>query len=213
MPTPIAIAEGSLGEAASGGVLPILVAEGFDWFSTVISQYANSPIMLQLIANLAAYIDPTTNFNAFYDMVWNVDTAVGYGLDVWGRIVGVSRVLQVASGDYFGFSQASDAEPFDQAPFYNGQNLTSNYYRSERAYRRLILAKAAANITDGSIPSTNAILMTLFPGYGNNYVIDNQDMTMALHFGATLDPVDYAIVAQSGVIPKPTGVSLTITEG
>ena len=206
---------GAIGELALGAspATAVVEADGFDWFSTVIAQYANSPILLQLIANLAAYIDPTQRLDQFYQLVWNVDSAVGYGLDVWGRIVGVSRILQVPTGDYWGFSQASDAEPFNQAPFYNGANLTSNFALSDTAYRTLILAKAAANITDGSIPSLNAILMTIFPSYGNSYVIDNEDMTMTLAFGASLSAVDYAIVTTSGVIPKPTGVSFTITQG
>ncbi len=40
-------------------------------------------------------IDPTADLNAFYDLVWNVATAQGWGLDVWGRIVGVTRNLNI----------------------------------------------------------------------------------------------------------------------
>ena len=75
-----------------------------DLEQTILSQYANSPTIVQLVTNLNAYIDPTTNIDAFYDFVWNVDTAKGYGLDVWGRIVGVGRVLEIATVDYFGFT-------------------------------------------------------------------------------------------------------------
>jgi len=32
--------------------------------------------------------------------IWNIQTARGVGLDIWGRIVGVTRVLQVSSGIY-----------------------------------------------------------------------------------------------------------------
>src|SRR5579871_5512746 len=78
------------------GVSPVGTIPAFDYLQTIISQYANSPILTQLIANFDQYIDPTKNLDAFFDLIWNVDTAQGYGLDVWGRIVGVTRVLQVA---------------------------------------------------------------------------------------------------------------------
>ena len=86
---------------------------------TIISQYANSPVLMQLIQNMNEYLDPQANIQAFYDNIWNVQTAIGYGLDVWGKIVGVSRQLSVPQSDFFGFSQG-DLQPFGQAPLYPG---------------------------------------------------------------------------------------------
>jgi len=182
---------------------------------TVISQYGNSPTLLQLITNFNTYIDPQANLNSFYDDIWNVATAQGYGLDVWGRIVGVQRVLQVPSGTYFGFAEAGDASefPFNQQPFYSGQTTTGNYALTDAAFRTLIYAKALANICDGSIQAINSILMTLFPGIGNCYVTDGQNMTMTYTFSTVLSPVNYAIVTQSGILPKPAGVALTVVNG
>lgn len=202
---PVASGEGPF--APSPGAVP------FDIFQTVISQYANSPIILQLIQNMQDYYDPNANFDAFYELIWNVDTAEGYGLDVWGRIVGVSRILQIpVATPYFGFTEQTEAQPFGQAPFYNGDTVTQSYSLSDEAYRRLILAKALANITAGSIPAINQILINLFPGYGNCYVTDGLDMTMTYTFGATLSAVDYAIVTQSGVLPRPSGVAATVVQ-
>lgn len=211
------IAEESLGQLSlatstnSGGPL---VTPNFDWFATVISQYANSPVLLQLIENFAGYIDPSTNFDAFFSLMFNVDTAVGYGLDVWGRIVGVSRVLRLpAEGKFFGFDEADpDAHSFGESPFFGGSSLTQNFSLTDGAYRRLILAKALANISDGSIPGINQILINLFSDYGNCYVTDGGDMTMTYTFASTLSPVDFAIVAQSGVLPRPAGVAVTIVQ-
>ncbi len=73
----------------------------------------------------------------------------------------------------------------------------------------LLLAKAALNITDASIPAINAILLNLF---GNGYVIDGQDMTMVYHFTRALTPVEISIVYNSGVLPKPCGVSFTVEQ-
>lgn len=178
----------------------------------LLSQYANSPVILALVDNWSAAIDRLADFDAFFEAVWNVDTATGFGLDIWGRIVGVNRMLYVPDSDYLGFSQSSDAQPFDQGIFYGAGTFTANYRLTDSAYRKLILAKAALNITNGSIPAINAILRALFPGYGNVYVRDNADMTMVFVFGATLTKVDYVIVSQSGVLPKPVGVSVTVEQ-
>lgn len=196
------------------GVSPIGGIPPFDVLDTVISQYANSPTLLQLITSMAAYLDQTANFDAFFDLIWNVDTAQGYGLDVWGRIVGVDRILHVSTVEYFGFEEAGVyPRPFGQAPFYTGAPLTSNYALSDNAYRFLILAKAAANICDGSIPAINQILLNLFPGRGDSYVIDNADMSMVYRFHFVLSPVERAIVTQSNVLPRPAGVSVTYVQG
>jgi len=71
---------------------------------TIISQYANSPTIVKLIQNMNEYIDPRADLDNFYNFVWNVDTAQGFGLDIWGRIVNISRELSVPTPeDYFGF--------------------------------------------------------------------------------------------------------------
>lgn len=190
------------------GVSAIGTLPPFDYRKTIISQYANSDVLTQLIENFNGYIDQTQNFEAFFDLIWNVDTAQGYGLDVWGRIVGVSRALRVVGGqEYLGFSEAGiGANPFNQLPFYLGATLTSNFQLSDDAYRVLIFAKALSNISDGSIPSINQILRNLFPNRGNCYVADGLDMTMTYTFDFILTPVELAIVEQSGVLPKSTGV-------
>lgn len=171
---------------APGGQLPETAQ--LDYWTTILSQFANSEILTAIIANVAGYLDQRASFDDFYRLVRNVDTAEGYGLDVWGRIVGVNRVLQVQSGSFFGFQEAyvpnsasittlndaaspriADAQ---YGPFFTGEILTDNFRLADQAYRLLILAKAAANITDGSIPAINRILMSLFPGRGNCYVTE-----------------------------------------
>lgn len=154
------------------GVSPIGTITAFDVWATVLSQYANAPILSQLVVNMAQYIDQTVNFDSFYDLIWNVDSAQGRGLDIWGRIVNVKRTLQVPAGDYLGFSEASGdgINAFGAAPFYFGAPLTQNYNLTDDAYRMLIIAKAMLNITDCSIPAINQILLNLFPNRGNAYV-------------------------------------------
>lgn len=193
------------------GVSAIGDLESFDFRTTIISQYANSPILTLLIENFDQYIDQTQNFEDFFDLIWNVDTAVGYGLDVWGRIVGVTRTLSVSDTVFLGFEQQlPTVGSFGSGIFYSGNPLTSNYQLTDNAYRTLIFAKALANICDGSIPAINQILLNLFPGRGDCYVTDGQDMTMTYTFEFPLTPVEIAIVGQSGVLPKPVGVAASL---
>lgn len=207
----IGVASNAIGNFVIG-VSPIGTLPPFDYQPTVISQYAGSSILLTLIDNFFQYIDQTENMDDFFDDIWNIVTAQGYGLDVWGRIVGVSRILEIPTGSFFGFEEAAGANTkgFNQAPFYAGTAFTTNYSLSDSDYRTLILAKAFANLSDGSIPSLNQLLLNLFPTEGNAYVTDGENMTMAYTFDFTLTAVQLAIVTSSGVLPKPTGVSATI---
>lgn len=193
------------------GVSPIGTIIPFDYWDTVLSQFANSPVLTTLIGNMDAYLDQTANLDAFYDLIFNVATAQGYGLDCWGKIVNVIRTLDVPGTlTYFGFEEATiGANPFNTQPFFSGQQLTNNFILSDSAYRTLIYAKALANISDGSIPSINQILLRLFPHRGNCFATDGLDMTMTYTFKFALTQVELAIVAQSGALPKPTGVSAT----
>lgn len=201
------------------GVSPIGTISPFVFWNTIISQYANSPILTQLIQNFDECIDQTRNFDNFYDDIWNIATASGIGLDIWGRIVGVSRVIQLpGSASYFGFEEAgtgnANSNPFGPggtSPFYTGVPNTGNVALSDDAFRTLIYAKALANISDGSIKAINQLLINLFPGQGGNaYVTDGQNMTMTYTFNWALTPVQLSIVSQSGILPKPVGVSASI---
>jgi len=165
---------------------------------------------------MAESLDQTANFSGLFDLIWNVDSAEGVGLDVWGRIVGVNRVLTVSSAKFFGFEEQSptvdDFGPGGVSPFYSGQSASSNFALTDEAYRQLIFAKALANICDGSILAINQILLSLFGNSGVCYVTDNQDMTMTYTFLFFLNPVQEAIISQSGVLPKPVGVAANIVQ-
>ena len=195
------------------GVSPIGDIPPFNVWSTIISQYANSPIITTLITNMDSYLDQTVNLDSFFDNVFNINTAQGAGLDVWGRILNISRTVQVPSISYFGFEEALPGSgTFGQYTFYPGGGLTSNYLLSDTSYRILLFAKALSNITDGSIKSINTILRALFPGRGNCYVQDNLNMSLTYVFNFGLLPVEVAIIESTGVLPKSVGVSSSVQQ-
>lgn len=152
--------------------------------------------MMALLDSINEWISPDANLEAFFNCIWDIERqggAFGAGLDIWGRIVNVKRVLELTTevdhfNVFFGFAEAG-APGFGQAPFYNGgpitttSSTTANFTLSDEAYRLLIFAKAAYNITNGSIGAINAILMNLFPGRGNAYVIDGGQINREVPFG------------------------------
>lgn len=183
-----------------------------DYEKTITSQFANSPTICALIENMNEYIDPRADIQAFYDFVWNVNTAESWGLDIWGKIVGVKRSLQITSFAYnFGFNTPLKSfKPFNVAPFRNSRaNPLQAYSLSDTAYRKLILTKALANISSTTIPSLNRILNKLFPNRGRCYVQDLGDMAIKYIFEFKLQAYEVAIIEVSGVMPKPAGVSFT----
>lgn len=196
------------------GISPIGELDPFDEWTTVLSQYANSPVLTSMIESFNAALDQTQNIENLYDLVWNIQTAVGWGLDVLGRIVGVTRALAFpAGGANFGFEEAgAGVTGFNQGGFFSGGGTTNNFLLSDTDFRVLILAKAATNICDGAIPSINKILLALFPLRGACYVQDGQNMSLTYTFQFPLTPVELAIVQQSGALPNPAGVVINVQQ-
>ena len=195
-----------------------------NWDETLLSQYVDSPTLVGLLQSFNDAVDPTINIASFYSNIWNVATAVGNGLDIWGQIVGVSRYLQVSASNYLGFEEAYTAptattgpQPFGQAPFGSGTALTTTFALADAQYRRLILVKAAANISNLSIPSINALLQAEFSTsdginpYGSAYVINSGSMSFQYHLTFVPSAVQIAIINNSGVFPRPAGVSVSLT--
>jgi hypothetical protein len=167
------IGQFEIGVSQIGTVIP------FSYWSTIISQYANSTVITTLVSYFDAWLDQTQDLNSLYDDIQNVATAQGYGLDVWGRIVGVVRTVNLASPQYFGFfEQGLTVQPFGvgivgsnvyqfmagSGPFYNGESTQNSYSMTDSQFRQLIYAKAMFNVTNGSVPAINAILRALFCG-------------------------------------------------
>jgi hypothetical protein len=196
-----------IGESQIGDIIP------FYYWQTIISQYANSNTIDALIAYFQQWFDQTINYENLYDLIWNVTTAQGYGLDVWGRIVGVVRTLGVASQPFWGFQEQNPTTwTFNQGIFYTGTGSSPQFYLTDSSFRTLIFAKAMANISNGSAPSINAILRTMFPNRGNAWVSDNGNMSISYNFSFFLTGLELALVT-SGVLPKSSGCTYTVNQG
>lgn len=104
-------------------------------------------------------------------------------------------------------------QPFDQAPFYDGQSVTQTLTLADDPYRSLILAKALANISGCTTKSLNRILKLIFGSEGRRcYVQSSGKMDISYVFEFQLSPVEKTIALQSGIMPRPAGVRLSIVQ-
>ncbi len=175
-------------------------------------QYAASPVIQKLVAARATYF-PNDWQDQFYNVVWNVDTAQGFGLDIWGRVVVIGRNNQVPVEDYFGFSTTPQTwGAFGEESFYGGPAATSTFRLADAAYRVLILAKALANIARTDARSLNGVIQQLFPNRGRAWVNDLGSMSMRVTFEFALEPWEFSVLTGGGVFPRPAGVGVKIAQ-
>jgi hypothetical protein len=173
-------------------------------------QYSASPVIQKLVTDRASYF-PNDWQDQFYNVVWNVDTAQDFGLDVWGRIVVIGRNIQVPVSDYFGFSGTPQTwGAFGEESFFTGPAATSTFTLADPAYRVLILAKALSNIARVDARSLNKVLQQLFPGRGRAWANDLGSMTMSVTFEFALEPWEFAVLTNGGVFPRPAGVGVKL---
>lgn len=155
-----------------------------DWIKTVISQYGNSPTLLAIIETFNESIRPDVDIDNFYNTVWNIDTAEGFGLDIWGRIVGLP------TGRYIYTNPVTVLQ--------------------DPQFKILILVKAFSNISVTSAPTFNQILQTLFPGRGRCYVNDQLNMQMRYTFEFQPEPWEIAVMGNPQIFLRPAGVQVGI---
>jgi len=186
-----------------------------DLASTVIAQYSNSPVLLSMLGSINSALDSDAETADFYNKVFNIATAQGYGLDVWGRILRVSRklLLPQLKSQYFGFSEANGWQPWGQAQFWDGCGQYSIYTLGDTEYRRLLMVKAHNNISNLSIENMNFVLNALFGDTTKCYVQDNLDMTIYLVFETPLTLIQASILVQSDLLPRPMGIKSYIVDG
>lgn len=199
---------------------------------TVIAQYANSPTLLNIIHSFSLDIKGCEFYNDFYNKIWNINTANDYGLNIWGTIVGVNRTVKKLTGFFWGYNEETIflARPYHDitgsndnlteeevrteiGTFRDFQDLEENITFDEENFRKLILAKAHANISNYTISDLNNILMYLFGDTSKGhevYVRDNLNMTMTIVFNWVPSTFEVAIVLNAGILFKPAGVELLI---
>lgn len=180
---------------------------------TVQSQYAASPRILALAAQYWQLLDPTPSADLMISKMIDPSTAEGYGLDVWGRIVGIKRALVPVGGDYLAFAPPSnvanpDGNSWNNAPF---NPVNSAGYASDAIYRVYVYVKAMLNIGNGSLADLNRYFSLLFPGSGIKIIHSGTMIIRVLDFNARLTAAD--ILALRTLDWVPLGVGWQLWQG
>lgn len=146
----------------------------------------------------------------------DVNQASGYGLDLIGKHVVISRVMKsLVPKDYFGFLGVEGALPFDVGVLYRyGDSLNGSSVLDDEDYRFFIKAKIIKNYQRPDIANISYSIRHLFSE--QSFVIDNDDMTMNVVIAANyLTPFRLYAIKNLDILSRPIGVSykyLVITD-
>lgn len=114
-------------------------------------------------------------------VVFNIDTAETFGLNLLGSFLGVNRPSYIE----------------------NGQTIIFN----DDQYRTVIKGRLMLMNSNGSVQSINQYLNYLFPNKPV-FVVDYRDMSIKLIFYYTPTAEELAIINLDGFLPRPAGVNV-----
>ena len=120
----------------------------------MLSQYANSPKFVKLVEGLKEQFDSSKTMEDWFRFVFNLKTATGYGLDVWGLILNQGRLLYytdngVQKSIYLKGAQTVDGETYTEEQI-------------EGYYRLLLFFRAFSYISNSTLQSYNDLLRFYF---------------------------------------------------
>jgi len=197
-----------------------------EYLDLLIFQYIDKPKAKADIETIAGQFGRVFDFyNSFFD-AFDIDQATGDQLDIIGKIVGLPRSVPfVLAKNRFGFDGDTSArgmadffdDSIESAPFYDFYEAE---YTSQQLddfdYRFFIKAKISQNVVSAYMInhierdriSLQDIIIYLFGS--DAYLIDNQNMTMALYVGLSVDEQRLILINQLGLLPRPQGVSYSV---
>ena len=186
-------------------------SDDFHIDATVQSQYAASPHIRALVDAYWEALNPDADIDLIYKNMFDPDTAVGFGLDVWGRIVAIGREYVAADEEniYFGFNSETAINPrldtFNNAPFY--KKIDGKIRLADSAYRTYIFIKAMINISDCSLASINRMLKLMFPN-AEIYCLHVDTMVLRLVIRSKLAEADKQALLNLPWLPAGVGLEI-----
>lgn len=180
--------------------------------ATVQSQYSASPRILALAGMYWDMLNPGSEIQTMLTDMINPSTARGYGLDVWGRIVGIKRATVPVSGEYLAFDPDPLTNPqgntWNNAPF---NPLTAQGLASDPVFRVYVFVKAMMNIGNASLADINKYFSLLFPDSGIMVIHAGTMIIRVLDYDSVL--TDAAILALKSIDWIPAGVGWQVWQG
>lgn len=156
------------------------------------------------------------NFISDFENQFDLDQATGDRLDLIGKIVGASRIVESADPvikEYFSFADNPDpnARTFGEAPFFDIVNDTqvTDTELDDVRYRFYLRAKISKNIAAALMESDDQVSIQDIIQYlfnGKAFVVDNLDMSLTIYVDEDIPEEDIKLILDQDLIPKPQGV-------
>lgn len=138
--------------------------------------------------------------------ILNIDTAMGYALDLVGYHVGVNRSLaSFIPRKFFGFAKTCQLG-FNEGKFYRyGESTGESTRLGDEDFRFMIKAKILKNYQIGAIEDITNSISFLFGRDAR--IIDNYDMTMTAIIPSTvMTPFKKYAIENLDILVRPVGV-------
>ena len=173
----------------------------------LIWQYRGKPKARQTVGLLLSETKKLFESAIQLSTILDVNTSTGYGLDLVGRHVGMSRVMKsFVPKEYFGWLGVDAAYGFNTGVFYRyGDSTKSSSVLSDEDYRFFIKARIYKNYQSPDIDNITFGVRNLL---GNNsFVVDNYDMTMNVITPSNeLTPFRLYAIQHLDILVRPVGV-------
>lgn len=173
-------------------------------------QYDNSPNIKGLIEEYQLFLDTyhTDFWENWYNIVFNLDTANGFGLVIWGKILGFNLGISIGRSDWVPFGFAPYRRAFYQATF--GTDSSSGVILTEQQARVALKLQWWRLTGTNTIPEANQIVNSILSEYvGSIYIVDNLDMTATYIFENQPENWLSYILDTFDILPRSAGVEVT----
>lgn len=164
----------------------------------MISQYANSPILVKLVDGLKSQYNSAKTIEDWFKIIFNLKTASGIGLDVWGEILNQSRSFTYEDNGVVNTVVLQGGQTID--------GITYTDEQIENLYRTILFLRTISNISGATIPSMNELFQYYFKDReGRVYILEYATMEIRYVFEFYVSKFEKTIFS-SDIMPKPTGV-------
>lgn len=174
----------------------------------IINEYRNKQRMVDWLTITPAIANQ--NLESPLDRIYrsyDVDTVIGEELDIIGRIVGVPRpILRAAEFDVFGYLGNDSYTNYNISP-YIGDGEAVDAPLNNDLYRKLVKAKIARNISDGTADSIIQ-LVEIIIGVKVTALVSNVDKSFDIGVASTLDNTTLYLIENFDLIPRPQGTRI-----
>lgn len=180
-------------------------------------QYKNTNLELFLNELNKVFDKHTVNLiSKIHKDIINIDTAIDYGLDLWGKLLGFPRYVPVPanSGEvkslYFNFIK----KDFYKLQFFK-ENDNFTYMRLDDSNYRIILKCLLLKLSqDCTYPKINEYINYLFGFFGGtSFVQDSQNMRFTTYvFRFEIPEWLKFVIDKYDILPRPAGVGMNYIE-